>query len=109
MPKTSLLKEQKAYETATLVEYSDNHFTLRMETTTPNVPYGSNFVSLTQIILRRVGLNQVEMISSVEAKFHKKISMIISAQIRRGMISGVMRMFEKIGDYICSCSTNEAD
>lgn len=104
MPRSILVNEQKAYETATLIEYTDNHFIIRMETTTPNVPYGNHFVSLTQIILRRVGNNQVEMISSVEAKFHKTPPMIVAAQIRRGMRSGVMRMFEQIGEFICSCS-----
>lgn len=101
-PKSIFIGEHMAHETSTLAEYNDNCFAIRKETTTPDVPFGSKFVALTQIVVLNMGHGTCKMICSSEAQFPKGPPMGAGWQIKNAMKVGTFETFGKINDAIHS-------
>ena len=105
MPRTALVRENKAFETATLTEYSEHCFSLDMFTSNPDVPFGKRFIAHTKIVVYNTGENTCSMECSVETEFIKGPPIGISRQIKNAMKNGSMEVFEKIGTSIINCAS----
>ena len=103
MPKTGLVKENMAYETAVISEYNEHCFAIEMHTNNPDVPFGKKFVAHTKIAVYNTGQNTCRMECSVETEFPSGQPMV-ARQIKAAMKSGSFEVFEKIGSAIIECS-----
>mmetsp|Transcript_3383 Transcript_3383/g.4982 ORF Transcript_3383/g.4982 Transcript_3383/m.4982 type:complete len:320 (+) Transcript_3383:588-1547(+) len=106
MPAGKLVGASMATEIATLTEHNDDFFAIQMKTATPGVPFGKKFLALTQIVIINNGGNTCQMICSVEPVFPDGPPLGMKGQIKRGMKSGTIAMFEKIGAHIKNCATS---
>lgn len=110
MPKTSLVEASMAYETAVLTKYNDSCFVIRSTTSTPTVPFGERFISITQIVVIKTmpegeddDSDTCEMIVSVDVQYPKvKPMRLISNRIRNGVIQGAKAVYEKTSEVILS-------
>lgn len=110
MPKSTLVRENMAYETCTITQYNDYCFALEIFTKNPDVPYGSKFIAHTQIVVYNTGENTCYMECSVEANFPDGPPMgVIAWNIRNSMKSGTMAVFDKIGESINNCANCEEE
>lgn len=100
MPKSTLVKANRATERAVISHYNDRYFALTKSTSTPDVPFGGRFVARTQIVVVNLGRNRCRMICSVEAEFPNGEPFGLGRSIRNGMKAGSMDAFEKIRDTI---------
>jgi hypothetical protein len=105
MPKTTLVRENVAFEMATITEYNEHCFAIDMITSNPDVPFGKKFISHTKIVVYNKGENSSYMECSVEAEFPNGPPMGVAWQIKNAMKSGSIEKFKKIGDSILYCVT----
>ena len=101
-PKSIFIGAHMANETSTLMEYNENCFAIRKETTTPDVPFGSKFIALTQIVVLNMGHGTCKMICSSEAEFPNGVPLGAGWQIKNAMKVGTFETFGKINDAIQS-------
>lgn len=104
MPARKLVGKSAATETATLLSYSEDFFAIEMKTSTPDVPFGKKFLARTQITVVNLGNNKCQMICSVQPEFPNGPPLGMKGQITKGMKSGTMETFEKIGSHIKNCA-----
>jgi len=92
----------KAIETAEISAYNDYYFSLKLSTSTPDVPFGRRFVAHTQMVLINTGKNRCKLICSVDADFPNggEPPLGIGRQIRKAMKNASMETFKKIRDAI---------
>jgi hypothetical protein len=100
MPKSAFVKANMAYETHIITEYSDYCFAIKKKTRTPDVPYGSTFITWTQVVVTDTGNDSCRMVCSVEAEFPNGPPMV-GGQIKSGMRSGTAQFFVLMGETIC--------
>jgi len=100
MPESILIKANKAIEHAVISAYNSNFFVLKKSTVTPDVPFGSRFVALSQIVVVNTGKNSCRMICSVEADFPNGEPLGAGRSIRYAMKKAAMTTYEKIRDTI---------
>ncbi len=106
MPKTIFVRENMAYEVATITEYNEHCFALDMITSNPDVPFGKKFLSHTKIVVYNKGENSCYMECSVEANFPDGPPRGVAWQIKNAMKSGTIEVFKKIGNSITNCAIN---
>lgn len=105
MPKTAVVKANKAFETTTITEYNDHCFAMEMKTNNPDVPFGKYFVAHTKIVVYNTGENTCKMHCSVETEFPQGPPPLgVGRQIKAAMKAGSFEVFEKIADAIIDCS-----
>jgi len=116
MPKTPLVEASMAYETAVITEYNDDCFVIRSTTSTPTVPFGERFVSITQIVVTKTVMTDrgrgeedddesgiCKMVVSVDVQYPKgKPMTLIRNQIKNGVIQGAKDVYEKTSAVILS-------
>lgn len=107
MPKTSLVRANMAYETATITEYNDHCFAIDMHTSNPDVPFGKRFIAHTKIVVYNTGENTCYMESSVETEFIDGPPMGVAWQIKGAMKAGSIEVFQKIGASINNCADSQ--
>ena len=100
IPKSLMIKANKAYENTTIIEYNDYCFAIKKVTTNPDVPFGSTFECHTLMVFTNLGMNSCRLVGSVEAKFLGRPPMI-AWKIKNGMYSGVTDFFVAKGEVIC--------
>jgi len=100
MPKTKLVKESQALETAEITQYDDVYTVLKIQTSTPDVPFGNRFVAQTQFVLMNTGKNSCKLICSVQTEFPNGEPLGMGRHIRKGMKKGSMDTFVKIKDAV---------
>lgn len=106
MPGTALVKENMAYETATLTDYNEHFFALDIFTSNPDVPFGKRFNAHTKIVVYNTGENTCHMECSVEADWVDTPPRGFAWQIKRAMKDGSIDVFQKIGESIKNCAIN---
>lgn len=100
MPKTMVVKANMAYETHSIIDYSDHAFAWKKVTRNPDVPFGKRFECHVQQVYINMGHNRVKMVASVEAKFIGKPPMV-AWKIKNAMYNGVTDFFVAKGQTIC--------
>jgi VAD1 Analog of StAR-related lipid transfer domain len=104
MPKSTFVKANTVYDTTQIIAYNDSCLCLKKKTLSPEVPYGSTFVTWTQILLINTGNDSCHMTTSVEAEFPNGPP-LISRQIVSGMRSGTAESFVRMSEVIIQYST----
>lgn len=92
MPKSAFVKANMNYETQQITAYNDYCFCIKKRTRSPEVPYGSAFVTWTQQLIVNTGNDSCKVICSVEPEFPNGPPMI-SRQIQSGMRAGTAESF----------------
>lgn len=106
MPASRLVSASMAFETSTLIAYTDDFFAISISTSTPEVPFGRKFLARTQIVVINTGNNSCRMICSVEPEFPNGPPLGMKWQIQKGMKKGTLEMFAKIGSHIKNCAVS---
>jgi hypothetical protein len=104
MPKSTFVKANTVYDTTQIIAYNDFCLCLKKKTLSPEVPYGSTFVTWTQILLTNTGHGSCHLTTSVEAEFPNGPP-LISRQIVSGMRSGTAESFVRMSEVIIQYST----
>lgn len=99
MPKSGFVGANTAYDTHIITAYNDYCFCVKKRTLSPEVPYGSTFVTWTQMIFTNTGNDTCHLVCSVEAEFPNGPPMI-SGQIKSGMRAGTALSFVLMGEII---------
>uniref|UniRef100_A0A7R9ZLT7 VASt domain-containing protein n=1 Tax=Craspedostauros australis TaxID=1486917 RepID=A0A7R9ZLT7_9STRA len=104
MPKSRFAGTYMAYQTQQLLRYDEDHFVLRFRTNTPDAPFGSKFVTWTQMeVKRQEGTSSSRLICSVQPEYPNGRPMsFLANQIRNGMRSGTAEFFETFAECIQS-------
>jgi hypothetical protein len=100
MPKSAFVSANTAFETNIITTYNDYCFCLKKKTRNPDVPFGSTFISWTQVVVTNTGENSCRMVCSVEAEFPNGPPMA-GGQIKSGMRAGTAQFFVIMGEAIC--------
>jgi len=100
MPKSAFVSANMCYATWEILQYDANSLVIKEKTLTPEVPYGSTFISWTQYSILNTGKNSCRMVCSVEAEFPNGQPMV-ARQIKSGMRAGTAEKFVLLGETIC--------
>lgn len=100
MPKSAFVSANMCYATWEILQYDEYSVVIKEKTLTPEVPYGSTFISWTQYSILNTGKNSCRMVCSVEAEFPNGQPMV-ARQIKSGMRAGTAEKFVLLGETIC--------
>jgi hypothetical protein len=99
MPKSTFVKANTVYDTSQITAYNDYCLCIKKRTLSPEVPYGTTFVTWTQMLIVNTGNDTCHLATSVEAEFPNGPP-IISRQIVGGMRSGTAESFVRMTEII---------
>lgn len=99
MPKSTFVKANTVYDTKQITAYNDYCVCVKKRTLSPEVPYGTTFVTWTQMLITNTGNDSCHLVCSVEAEFPNGPP-LISRQIVSGMRSGTAQSFVLMGEII---------
>jgi VAD1 Analog of StAR-related lipid transfer domain len=99
MPKSTFVRANTVYDTSQIIAYNDYCLCIKKRTLSPDVPYGTTFLTWTQILITNTGNDTCHLTTSVEAEFPNGPP-IISRQIVSGMRSGTAESFILMSEII---------